>query len=189
VTQQLQEAFDTFSDSVFRLETLQSYGNSGEDEAYAAFLAGQSRFQEDRMSGSYLTEVRMKTGVGCVWQRVHVVTEPLTSYVRFELVEYAENVACGEEVRIFPVPEGQPWPESVPQRTDFWLFDSTLLFDVEYADDEAGTWLGFKVNTSPGDLATRLVWRDAALARSVPWRQYIAGYPELEALALPRMAV
>src|SRR5215471_5500169 len=35
--------FETFSYSVFRLETLQSYAGSGEDEDLAAFAAGRPR--------------------------------------------------------------------------------------------------------------------------------------------------
>ena len=43
-------------------------------------------------------------------QRVHVVTEPLSDYIRFELTGYAPNVEAGEDVRVISVREGEPWP-------------------------------------------------------------------------------
>ncbi|MGH3937593.1 MAG: DUF6879 family protein [Pseudonocardiaceae bacterium] len=49
-------------------------------------------------------------------QRVQVVLEPLTDYLRFELTwGYEPNVAAGEDVRIIPVGQGGSWPDDVPQ--------------------------------------------------------------------------
>jgi hypothetical protein len=40
---------------------------------------------------------------------VHVVTEPATPYIRFELAAYADTSAAGEQIMIIPVRDGS-WP-------------------------------------------------------------------------------
>lgn len=55
------------------------------------------------------------------------------SALRFELANYGPNVEAGEDVRNLPVRDGQ-WPTDIP-RDDFWLVDSTDLWDMHYAAD------------------------------------------------------
>ena len=58
--------------------------------------------------------------------RVHVVSEPVSDYVRFELLHvYPANVEAGEDVRILgrAKAEAQPGPSC---DGDFWLFDDDL---------------------------------------------------------------
>ena len=42
-------------------------------------------------------------------QRVHVVSEPLTDYLRFEITGYRLNVEAGEDVRILPRRQQGAW--------------------------------------------------------------------------------
>ncbi len=59
----------------------------------------------------WITLVRDRTAAGCTMQRVHVVKEPITDYLRFELTwGYQPNVDAGEDIGIVPVPPGNPWP-------------------------------------------------------------------------------
>ena len=110
-------------------------------------------------------------------QRVHVVIEPLTDYLRFELVwSYAHSVAAGEEVRIISLAEGEEWPPGVPVR-DFWLFDDTELFDMRYDTD--GTWVGVVYLTDPGAAVVACQQRAAALSLGQPWAAYVRERPEL----------
>lgn len=122
-----------FRRSAFRLETLQDYSGSGEDPHLAAFLAGEPRPpspEHEQWAGA----VRAHRRAGRVLQRVHIVTEPLSDYIRWELSwGYQPGVAAGEEVCIIPVADGE-WPVEVPHR-DFWLFDDTELYDMHYTLD------------------------------------------------------
>jgi hypothetical protein len=121
--------------------------------------------------------VRNNVQAGRVMQRVHVVTEPLSDYMRLELTwGYGPNAAAGEKIRIIPVREGEGWPVDLPHH-DFWIFDSHELYDQHYAPD--GTWLGTEPVTDPVRIVAACHSRDAALHRSLPWQDYIANRPEL----------
>ena len=155
----LQAQFETFSFSAFRLETLQSYAGTGRDEQWITLLRASRRW-------------------GKVHQRVHVVTEPLTPAMEQELTEgYEGNVAAGENIGIISVPAGAQWPIS-PDVSDFWLFDSSRLYEMHYAPD--GTWTGASRIMDPEQVILACLTRDAALHAAVPWHTYIASCPDLQ---------
>jgi hypothetical protein len=164
----LREWMAAFRYSCFRLETLQSYPGD-DDEDVAAFRAG---IPQPRRAGAqwYYDNVAAAAQDGRVWQRVHVVTEPLTDYIRAELAGYSDNVRHGEDVRIIPVEVGESWPVDIPHY-DFWMFDSAHLFDMLY--DEHGVWLGAQLTRDTERIAENCYVRDAALHQSVPWADYI----------------
>ncbi|MGH4021159.1 MAG: DUF6879 family protein [Pseudonocardiaceae bacterium] len=183
---------DCFCDSrysIFRLETLQSYRSPSEAPQLEAFLAGRQR-PITPGEREWVELVRDRSREGCVMQRVHVVTEPISDYMRFELAwSYPPHVAAGEDVRIIPVTEGGPWPADLPHR-DFWFFDSSALFDMHY--DPEGAWLGVEPVTDPARIVAACLARDAALHHATPWADYITARPQLARLvpaeAMPRMS-
>ena len=173
--------FREFSYTAYRLETLQSYAGSGEDEDLAAFAAGRPEPGSPEKD-EWTAMIAANHRAGRIQQRVHVVTEPLTDYMRFELTwAYAPNVAAGEDIRIIPIPAGD-WPFDIPH-LDYWLFDSRDLYINRYTED--GTWLGAEPVEDPDQIVSACYWRDAALYRAVPWRQYIATRPELHRYLTP----
>ncbi len=178
---ELLERFRTFRYSVFRLETLQHYAGSGEDEGIAAFERGDPEPPPDPAEEQYAGMVRANRAAGKAWQRVHVVLEPLTDYLAYELTwEYGPHAAAGEDIRIIDATCG--WPDDVPHE-DFWLFDSRHLFNLRYAAD--GTWLGVEQVTDPGRVAEACSVRDAAWQQSIPWADYMIRHPTL-ARRLPK---
>jgi len=166
-----------FRYSAFRLETRQSYAGSGEDDALDAFRSGLPQPPLDADDLAYLDAVRAARARGAHWQRVHVVTEPLSDYLRFELTwEYGPNVDGGEQIGIVSVGAGQRWPDDLPT-ADFWLFDSSMLFELRYDQDDR--WLGIEEVTDPRRIRQTCRWRDAALHQATPWQDYLASLPEL----------
>lgn len=175
-TPEFMDRFSRFRYSAFRLETLPSYAASGEINSLRAFLAGQTPTPHPGKR-QWVSWVRAAVQDGRWMQRVHVVAEPLTDYLHYEIAwAYAYNVAAGEDVRIVPVAEGQPWPTELPH-SDFWLFDSSELIDMVYAP--GGTWLDAELVTDPGKIAAACRVRDAALFLGQPWADYVAARPEL----------
>lgn len=173
---EFQALFRSFQHSVFRLETLQEYRNSGEGAALAAFLYG-GPYTESVGKADYTAMVRNAVTVGRMWQRVHVVREPLTDYARFEIAwSYPANVDAGEEVCVIPLRPDNPWPLDLPG-FDFWLFDSSTLYKMVYESD--GTWLGAQHVTDPQEVVAACRHRDTALHHAVAWSDYIAGHPDL----------
>jgi len=122
--------FERAEVNIFRLETLQCYGNSGENPALAAFEAGEPRLITSGKR-EWVALIGDRTAAGCTMQRVHVVSEPISTYLQFELTwSYQPNVAAGEDIGIVPVPPGDPRHSGLPERTDFWLFDFSAEADI-----------------------------------------------------------
>lgn len=171
------DKFHQFRYSAFRLETLQSYGNSAEDADFEAFVAGRPK-PKNPGHEQWQAMVRASVQAGRIVQRVHVVVEPLSQYMRLELTwGYGLNAAAGEDIRIVPMRAGNAWPLDVPEGTDYWLFDSAELYQPHY--DTGGMWLGTEVVTDPARIVAACHWRDAALHHAVSWQDYISDQPEL----------
>ena len=101
-------------------------------------------------------------------RRVHVVEEPLSDYLRYEMLSYRPNVEAGEDVRILPVTPGR-WP-NLPL-DDYWLFDSAELWLMDY--DEDGHFTGVVPVTDAVEIVMANHWRDAALHAAVPYADYV----------------
>lgn len=156
---ELMAELEGFSYSAFRLEALQHYTGTGRDEQWEELVKAGRRF------GS-------KT-----FQRVHVITEPPTAAMQQELTEgYEPNVAAGEDISIVPATENE-WPDDVP-RHDFWIFDGSRLYEMDYEPD--GTWAGARRVRDPERIADACHAREAALYRAESWYTYIASRPDLQ---------
>ncbi|MFF7232261.1 hypothetical protein BX264_4560 [Streptomyces sp. 2333.5] len=167
----LGELFDAFQREAFRLETLDDYSRSGNTEAFQAFLAGQ--LQPAGYNEAWVSELRSHTSRGKRVYRVHVLTRPLTPYLRFELGwGYQKNATGGEEFFILDI-TGQPNPlEGVP---DFWWFDDSTPAVMNYAED--GSFLGADV--LPDERAAEFrTYRDTAMAHAVPFPEWWAKHGE-----------
>lgn len=168
--------FRTFAHSVFRLETLQVYRGQRDRDLLDRFLEGTPR-PPDPAKTEWTAMITSNVRAGKAVQRVHVVLEPLTDYLRFELTwGYEPNVVAGEDIRIIAVGQGDLWPEDVAQH-DYWLFDSAGLYDMHYDSD--GVWLGAEHVTDPVKIVDACRSRDAALHLGSPWAAYVRDKPQL----------
>jgi hypothetical protein len=156
---ELMTQLETFSYSAFRLEAQQGYADTGRDDQWISLLKAGHRFGA-------------KT-----FQRVHVVTEPLTPAMQQELTEgYEGNVAAGEDIRIVPVIGPGEWPDGL-YCPDFWLFDSSRMYVMRYERD--GQWAGAERIADPEVIVKACRVREQALHDAVPWDAYIASRPDL----------
>lgn len=168
-------ALRNFRYSVFRLETLQVYVDPVEDHTIDAFRRGDPERPPDPAEDEWAEMLRAHRDAGRTQQRVHVVSEPITDYLAYELTwEYGPHVAAGEDIRIIPVTDH--WPEDVP-RSDFTLVDSSLLFRLDYSPD--GTWRSAQLVSDPAGVAAACFARDAALHQGMAWWQYMTRHPGL----------
>ena len=163
--------FETFRATAFRLETLPRYSDEIEDAELALFLAGKPLPERSPQTEPWLKRVADTTVAGKRWQRVHVVSHPLSDYLRFELVGYEPNAEAGEDVRIA---SRDIHPELTGLQQDFWLFDaetpepSALLMHY----DASGRLTGFDRTTGPDIISRCRRERDLAIACSVSLRDY-----------------
>ncbi|MBO0657005.1 hypothetical protein J1792_30980 [Streptomyces triculaminicus] len=168
----LGEWFSEFEQEAFRLETLDDYSQSGGVDAYHAFLAGEEQ-PESFVSADWVTTVRSATRAGKRMYRVHVLSRPLTDYLRFELGwGYRRNAAAGEEFYILDITERESPLPGVP---DFWMFDNRVVGAMRY--DGAGKYLGAEF-LGDDRLAEFSTYRDTALAHAEPFPEWWAKYGE-----------
>lgn len=152
--------------SWFRLETLQVYDVAYEEAEYRDFLATG---RLDREPGAWQQMISNHTRAGRRLQRVHVVREPLTDYLRYELAAYAHNGRAGEDIRIIPTTLDD-WPSAIPEEYDFWLFDDTKVWEMVY--DDCGRFSAARLVTEDDGVAECRRWRDTAIAQSIPLADY-----------------
>ncbi len=152
-----QEAFETAQRSIFRLETLQYYAG---DPNFDRYRAGEG-WQDTESKRHWVDLVQRRVGQGVAMQRVHVVTEPWTDYVRFELTwSYPHNLAAGEDIRI--VTAADPWPGP-----DFWMFDDRRVWSMSY--DATGSLIRVEdVSASESTVQACLARKEQALAAAEP---------------------
>lgn len=112
--------FDSFTHATFRLESLQTYAVSAEDESLRSFREGTPRPERSVRTSGWLRRIALTTATGKSWSRIHLVRHPLTEYLRYELVAYVESQAVGEQIGLVDLDE---YPELAASGPDFWLFD------------------------------------------------------------------
>jgi hypothetical protein len=161
--------FTDVRQSWFRLETLQRYDASYERDDFAAFLRGE---RITTAPGPWQAMIREHVAASRQLVRVHVVEEPLSDYIRYELAAYVPNVEAGEQVRLIPVQRGT-WPADVP-RHDYWLFDDNRLWLMDY--NTAGAFEAARLVDDQIAIEQHRRWRDAAIASSIPLANYEAAH-------------
>lgn len=163
-------AFDTFRRSALRLETLQSYAVSAEDEFVRAFREGLPRPERSLRTSQWLRRIAATTMAGKTWTRIRLVRHPLSEYLRHELLAFIESAAVGEEIRIVDLNQHS---EVTEIGSDFWLFDAgypdeSAIF-MHY--DHTGTLTSYERVIDVDGCR----WQsDQALERSVSLAQYLA---------------
>ncbi|MFD8910232.1 DUF6879 family protein [Streptomyces sp. NPDC059575] len=156
-----------FRREAWRLETLPWYRVPSEDGDIRDFLAGH-RIDPAHYSSGYTDGLRRLRAEGKSKGRVHVVSRPLTDYLRFEFMYYAVHAAAGDDIRILDVTDR---PNPLEGVQDFWLFDRSEVVLMNYATD--GTQINREV--FEGDVTPFLEYQRIALAESVPFEEYVKG--------------
>ncbi|MER0445910.1 DUF6879 family protein [Streptomyces sp. Edi4] len=159
--------FRDFQQEAWRLETLPQYRVPQEAEEIEAFLAGE-RIDPHAYSNEYTDDLKRIRREGKSKGRVHVVTRPLSDYLRYEFMYYRPHAWAGEDIRIMDV-TGRPNPLAGVQ--DFWSFDRSQIVLMNYGED--GTQISREV--FEGDVTPFLEYQRIAIAESVPFEEYVKG--------------
>ena len=181
----LSELVANFQRSAFRLETLPQYLVDAEAERFAAFRDGRPLPERSERTNQWLRRIAAMTQAGQRWYRVHILSQPLTDYLRYELLAYQENAAVGEEIRIADV---GIHPELADLRTDFWLLDGdgdeAVVALMQY--DRDGRYFGFWRADDVEVIERCRRERDRALAASVPLSDFLAAVGDIKR---PRVSI
>jgi hypothetical protein len=155
-----------FNRSAFRLETLATYRVPQEAEWFAEWQRSGKLPDLTPDNDSWLKLVAQAQARERQVQRVHLVTPPLTDYLRFEFVLQCASVECGEDCR---VADRTDHPELAELDTDFWLFDDQTAVVLDY--DDEGRFLQASERENPGHYC-RL--RDLVMDCSISLKEYLA---------------
>jgi hypothetical protein len=159
-----QAYFENFEREAFRLETLPVYLVAGEREKFQRFLeTGQQIISADN---NWHRQIRRWRQAGRWIGRVHVVTRPISDYLRFEFEFYAHSVQAGEDIRILDLTDKEN--PGLPSQ-DFWMFDETHVVRMDYAAD--GTQLGREL-LEEVDPTPYVEWKRLAMEHADPFDKY-----------------
>ena len=169
---ELRTYLTAFRYTAYRLELLDWYDEPAEADAFATWQAG-GQPAIYRGKRDWQATVRRAAGRGAKMQRVHIVTGPLTDYLKFEFDwSYRQNLAAGEEILIWPfIPQIDQ--VRIAGLNDYWLFDSQALVVMTY--DEQGKLTRLTSVTDPALIVEANRQRDAALHSAIPLDQFEEG--------------
>ncbi|WP_432029246.1 DUF6879 family protein [Streptomyces sp. 1222.5] len=156
-----------FKREAWRLETLPWYRVPSEDGDIREFLAGH-RIDPANYTSSYTEGLRKLRAEGKSKGRVHIVSRPLTDYLRFEFMYYASHAAAGDDIRIMDVTDRE---NPLAGIQDFWILDKEEVVLMHYQPD--GTQISRELYE--GDVTPFLEYQRIALAESVPFEEYVKG--------------
>lgn len=159
--------FRAFRTEAWRLETLPAYNVPQEAEEIRAFQAGE-RIDPHTHTNDYTEDLERVRREGKAKGRVHIVTRPLSEYIRYEFMYYRPHVWAGEDIRIMDVTD-RTNPLAGVQ--DFWMFDKAEVVLMCYESD--GTQISREVYE--GDVSPYINYQRIALAESVPFEEYVKG--------------
>lgn len=159
------DCFDTMRYEAWRLETRPVYRMPQEAEKLARFLNGEK--PPDDYTSGWMDDVRRWRVEGKYVGRVHVLSRPLSDYLRFEFeYYYRHHVTVGDDIRILDITDREN--PGLPDQ-DFWIFDESTVVLMHYRPD------GVQVSRElhEGDPAPYVVWKQRAIAASVPFLDYL----------------
>jgi hypothetical protein len=100
-------------------------------------------------------------------RRLRIVSEPVTPYIRFEWLDAARLVECGEDVRWLPRKKASTL---LLPGNDYWMFDRETVVFTHFSGD--GHVLGHEITREPGIVATCAAAFDAAWTIATPHDEY-----------------
>lgn len=160
-----QARFRDFTAEAWRLETLPQYLVPQEAESLEAFRAGE-RIDTHTYTCDYTDCLKRQRSEGRRQGRVHVISRPLSEYLRYEFMYYEPHTLAGEEIRILDVTDRE---NPLPGVQDFWMFDRSTVVLMHYEAD--GKQISREVYD--GDPAPFIEYQRIAEAESVPFLEYV----------------
>ncbi|MGI5151391.1 DUF6879 family protein [Plantactinospora sp. CA-294935] len=159
------EALFRHATRAWHLELRDTYRVVEEDEPFAKWRQGIP--DDYAWREGWLSFVRGAAGGGTRIQRLRIVTEPLSDYMRWALEMDPANIAAGEEVRYLS--RRATAGISLPAE-DCWLFDDdNLLLSLFHPD---GRGAGYAVVDDPRLVSAYRAVRDQLWPQATPYAQY-----------------
>ncbi|MPZ86600.1 MAG: hypothetical protein GEU81_00740 [Nitriliruptorales bacterium] len=158
--------------SAFRLEQLDWYDVESDGGDFERFMAGEEAPNPERKQ-PWLDRLRREAAAGILNHRVHVLTRPLSDYLRYECEwGHLPNSIAGEDIRVLDLTNRER-PAGLVDH-DFWLIDDEHAIRMFY--DSIGRFLG--AEPAPQMLHAHRQSRDIAIAAAEPFGVWWQCHPE-----------
>jgi hypothetical protein len=152
--------------SAWRLEIQGTYNEPSEREPLRRYLAGEP--DDLAWFTRWLDRIRAVTAAGVRFERVRVLTEPLTDYLAYQLARITEPaVQAGEDIRIL-TPAAAADLHLPP--VDFWILDDDRVLLPTFVDHQL---IGGELVDEPAEVARFQEIRQRAWDHAVPFREYL----------------
>jgi hypothetical protein len=134
----------------------------------AAWLRGEPVVETDD-DRAWLGYIRSLNAAGIPFERVRMLTDPLTDYLRWMLATTSRNVSAGEDIRWVEQHriEGLDLPAY-----DFYVFDDERVAILRF--DDAKELTAVDVDDDPAVVAQHRCWRDIVWPLATPHAEYPA---------------
>jgi hypothetical protein len=160
------DLFRSFSRTAWRWEAQGTYHQPDEVEPWQRWRDGEPALTDLEWLRPWLDQIRTSTQAGKRFERVRMMTEPPTEYLRWQLEVTPANIEAGEIIHILPESQGR---ELGLPREDFWLFDDERLAVLHFTSDDMK---GAEIITDPATVARYRTWRDLATEHAVAFEDY-----------------
>ena len=161
---------DNFQRTAFRFEIRDRYNSEVGREAFRKFLAGEP--DDYVWHRPWLDKLRRDHQQGKRWQRVRIVSVPLSDWMRYGTEVARLNVLAGEDIRYLrrQVAGGlgiAPY--------DAWLLDDETLVRLHFNDHD-DTFAGAEVVADDAVLRSHRQWRQLAWQHAQPLAEFVASF-------------
>lgn len=162
---EFQQMVTSFERSAWRWECQGEYYEPGEAELVQRWREGSADYS---FLDGWRQRQRTWRAEGKTWQRVRMVTDPPTDYLRWMLDFTHLAVEAGDDIR---------WMDEADARRleaptdDFYLLDDNRLVIMHF--DHNGV-SGATIEDDPAAIAQAQRWREIAWANAVPHHEYLS---------------
>jgi hypothetical protein len=159
-----------FTRSAFRFEPRERYNSDVGREPFRRFLAGEPDDYEWHQG--WMRRIRLDTEAGKVWQRVRIVSVPLSDYNRYALTVARLSVSAGEDIRYL---ERQAALRLGLAPLDAWLLDGARLARLDF-DERDDRFIGAELIADPAVVDRHKAWRELALRHAQDIESFAAAH-------------
>lgn len=162
-----------------KLETWQSYLEAEGNTSQEAFNRGDLERARELLRAEAEGESEVYAGIrgrGLEFTRVRLVQEPISDYLRYELMAYGIRSALGENIEVVRCD-----PElSLPNENcfDCLLFDRHTALIHDYGDGEVGHQTGGWITHDSRAIETLSETFIELRSRSIPLAEFLSGMPD-----------